>query len=159
MVSQTQLQDLFEYRDGGLYWRVKTNRRIRFEARAGGLNRHGYRQVRIGGKRYQEHRLIYMMHHGYFPEFLDRINGVRDDNRIENLRPCTFQQNQYNAKTLLRNTSGVKGVSLHKRTQRWRARISVNGTVKSLRYFDTVEEARVAIEAARIKYHGEFARF
>lgn len=42
---------------------------------------------------------------------LDHINGVRDDNRIENLREVTSQQNNFNRKPNSNSTSNYKGVS------------------------------------------------
>ena len=53
------------------------------------------------------------------------------------------------------NTSGAKGVTRNKKTGRWHAKIGVNGSVKHLGYFATVDEAIVARTAAEREHWGE----
>lgn len=64
--------------------------------RAGTTDKLGYRRVRYEGKLHLEHRVIWKMLKGYWPKELDHINRIRDDNRIENLREVTHQQNRRN---------------------------------------------------------------
>jgi hypothetical protein len=78
-------------------------------------------------------------------EQIDHINGFRDDNRIDNLRAVTHQQNQWNRK--------AKGYCLHNQTNKWLSRIRLNGKSIHLGYFDTEEEARQAYITAKQKYH------
>ena len=83
------------YRDGAIYWKddAGNNRK----GRAGTLKKDsGYRRVRMGRNTYQyEHRVIWEMHNGPIPEDMqvDHINGIRDDNRIENLQLLTLIEN------------------------------------------------------------------
>ena len=42
------------------------------------------------------------------------------------------------------NSSGVRGVSWHKKSRKWAARIFVEGRGKTIGYFDTIEEAKEA---------------
>ena len=79
-------------------------------------------------------------------EEIDHINGIRDDNRICNLRSVTRQQNQWNRTT-------AKGYYFFKINQKWKAQIKVKGKVISLGYFNTEEEARNAYLQAKEKYH------
>tara|TARA_R110002153_G_scaffold215920_1_gene368531 strand:- start:361 stop:675 length:315 start_codon:yes stop_codon:yes gene_type:complete len=53
------------------------------------------------------------------------------------------------------NTSGAKGVTRNKKTGRWHAKIGVNGSVKHLGYFATVDEASAARNAAEREYWGK----
>lgn len=158
MITQERLQELFEYRDGGLYWRVPRSP-ARAGARAGYVGFRGYRQVNVGGKMRYEHRLIFLLHYGYLPGLLDHKDGNRINNRIENLRPCTSHENARNARNKSSNSSGVKGVSWDKTNKRWFATIRIDGRCSFLGRFDTVEAAKAVVDAARIKHHGEFARF
>lgn len=156
MLSQSELLGLFEYRDGAIYWR-QSLRHGDAGKRAGTVNGAGYRQVCIRKKIYPEHRVIYMMHHGYVPALLDHINAIRDDNRIENLRPCTQQQNTYNSSGWGKKRA-PKGVTWHANDRKWQAQISIGGKNTYIGQFKTIKEAEAAVVAARKKYHGKFAR-
>ncbi len=79
------------------------------------------------------------------------------NNRKSNLRACTHQQNTCNRKKSTRNTSGYKGVSLDKRTNKWRAYICVNGNQINLGLFNNNKEAAKVYNKAAIKHHREFA--
>lgn len=156
-ITQELLHELFEYRDGELYWKVKPNRRIKIGDKAGSHNVSGYINVRVMGKYYRAHRLIYCMLHGYFPKYIDHINNNPSDNRIENLRECTQSENLYNKCIQSNNKSGHKGVSWDTKSKKWRVRVYVNCKSNHLGFFDDVELAALVAEEARNKYHGEFA--
>lgn len=91
----------------------------------------------------------------------DHINGDRLDNRRENLRIVTKNQNQRNTKPR-KGTSEYKGVSYYKskrhKTGYWVARIQVDGKVKRLGYFKTEKEAAIAYNKAAKAHYGEYAR-
>ena len=66
---------------------------------------------------------------------VDHINGKRDDNRIENLRWVTNQQNSWN-----RNNKGYSQI----KNGRFQAKIKINGKTTHIGCYDTPEEARQA---------------
>lgn len=101
---------MFHYKRGKLYWKDTMGSRALEGIEAGSVTYEGYRRITVARKEYRTHRLIFLMHHGYMPEIVDHINGVRDDNRIENLRAATINENCYNCKLSKSNKSGVKGV-------------------------------------------------
>lgn len=91
---------------------------------------------------------------------VDHINGNGLDNRKENLRICTTEQNMANQKKRINNTSGYKGVSYHKhRTsyKKWQARLNINKKLVTVGYYATPEEAARAYDEAAKKYKGQFA--
>ena len=151
------LKRLFHYERGALLWKTKLNKRIRLMSVAGSMDGHGYVQIMINGKRYKAHRLIYIMFYGYAPKVLDHINGIRDDNRIDNLRPASLNDNARNAKKPERNTSGFKNVYWYKRHSKWQVAITVDNKPLHIGYYDDINEANTAAIAARNQYHGEFA--
>lgn len=75
-------------------------------------------------------------------QVVDRINGDTLDNRRENLRVCSVQQNNENRTPGIKNsTSGIRGVSWNRRMQKWRAYASRNHKQNHLGFFDSLEEA------------------
>jgi hypothetical protein len=154
---------VYEYQpaNGHLVWLKKTGRRSIVGSRAGWVQGQGYRYVRYQGRQVSEQRLIWKIAHGEWPPNgteVDHKNGVRDDNRLINLRLASRPQNQYNSAGKQKSRSGLKGAFWHPSTGKWRSRISTKDGKKSLGLFDTPEEAHAAyVEAARM-YHGQFAR-
>lgn len=143
---------------GHFSWKVD---RKKFKAgdRAGFLDG-GYRKIALMGFAHKEHRLAWFYVHGKWPKkFMDHINGVRSDNRLCNLREATRQENGANIGLKSHNTSGYKGVSLWKKTGKWKAQIQVKGKKIFLGYHDTPREAYEAFIFGALEHHGEFARF
>lgn len=119
-----------------------------------------YRACTLGGRTHYLHRLVFLWHHGVLPAAIDHLDGDFENNRIENLRPCTNAQNQYNSPRKANNRSGFKGVVFHAkcRSRPWQAKIVENGKVKSLGYFATPEEAGDAYDRGAVSVAGVFAR-
>lgn len=88
--------------------------------------------------------------------FVDHINGDTLDNRIQNLRPATNQQNQWNAKLRVDSVTGFKGVA--KKGKKYRAYIYVDNKQRSLGAYRTARDAAIAYNGAAIALFGEFAR-
>jgi len=109
------------------------------------VNKQGYKVGNINGSMFRAHRVAWALHYGVDPKNqIDHINGDRKDNRIENLRVVTNQQNSWNQKLRSTNTSGYNGVSWCKMTNSWLARAVVDGVEHRIGYFSTPEDARDA---------------
>ena len=120
---------------------------------AGATNAYGYITSCLRGHRVMMHRVAWVMTYGNIGEFqLDHINGIRTDNRIDNLRPVDNQENHKNMKLFSTNTSGVPGVSWDKRTRRWRVQIRHCGKWIYLGRFECFQDAVVARSVANEKY-------
>jgi len=89
-------------------------------------------------------------------KFVDHVDGNTLDNRRANLREASNAQNQHNRGKSRRNSSGYKGVSFHKRDNKWQAKINIKGKAKFLGYFDNPVLASQAYEAKACEIHGEF---
>lgn len=89
---------------------------------------------------------------------VDHINGDGLDNRRENLRIGTHQQNISNQRKQLDTSSRFKGVDYYKQYGRWRARCKCNGHVHCLGYFEHEEDAARAYDAAARSLFGAYAR-
>ena len=83
----------------------------------------------------------YFIANPYNKPCIDHINNDKLDNNVCNLRFCTQQENCMNRKLSSKNSSNYKGVTFHKRSNKWHARIMVNKKLKHLGYFDKIEDA------------------
>ena len=155
-MNQEVVKALFDYRDGGLYWRRDRGSNARAGNRAGRLLPTGYRSIHVSGRRHQEHRLIYLWHHGVLPAQVDHINRIKSDNRIENLRAADHSRNQMNTASR-GNQSGFRGVKFVPKTGKWAARIYRNGKEIRIGTFASPEEASDAYRAEARRIFGDFA--
>lgn len=160
-VSIARLHEVFrlDADTGRLFWRVRKAPHVPAGSEAGAEDGRGYRDVRVDGKRFYVHRIVFAMAYGRWPQGdTDHINMDKTDNRPENLREATRTQNIANMGLSRANTSGVKGVHWCSFTGKWRASIRVGKRTIRLGRFDDLEEAGRVYAAAALKYHGEFAR-
>lgn len=104
----------------------------------------GYISIRVAGMYYQAHRLVWLYITGMWPsEWIDHINGKKDDNRFENLRDTSWSMNMHNLKSAKKhNKSGLLGVSPFK--SRWIAQIQKNGQKIHIGVYDTPDAAHQA---------------
>ena len=144
-LKQDILQEMFEYKDGKLFWKIKPYKsRVSVGDRVGSLHHSGYRVMSVNRKQYGEHRIIYLHQKGYLDENLqiDHINDDKSDNKIENLRLVTAQVN------CIDRDKNSKGFSFDKISKTWNARIRRKGKLKHLGCFKTEQEAHQAYKTA-----------
>ena len=115
--------------------------------RAGSVNRDGY--LVIGRKSLMAHRLAWFICYGELlseGETIDHLNGVKTDNRIENLEKVSVRENT-SRRSLAVKTSGLPlGVinNVKGRGKDYRARAVIDGKLRHLGYYDTPEQAHQA---------------
>lgn len=160
LLTQAKVKRLFEYRDGELYWKINIGN-VKKGNLAGSIHKmceYSYRQVCYKGKNFPVARIIFLMFHGYLPEYVSYIDGNSKNTRIENLREANCSRVRCFTRKSKNNTSGYKGVVLHKLTGKYMAQIGKNKKNYHLGLFDTPQEAYKAYCKAAKKLHGEFAR-
>lgn len=157
IVSPEEVRRLFEYQDGQLIRKITRTHSAKAGDRCGSMGKRGYEVVNIRKRLYYVHRVIFAVVYGRWPAgFLDHINGIKTDNRIENLREASNAQNIQAAKRLWgHNTTGFRGIC--RQGKLWRAKLKANGVVRQLGYFHSAEEAAKAYDAGARKYFGAFA--
>lgn len=157
---------------GRLYWKHRplshfgttwgTNRwNTRYAGKeTGSVGVNGHSVVVVDKRHYMTHRLIWAMTNGPIPDGMevDHINGKRNDNRIHNLRLVTQAQQAINKGMSKSNTTGHTGVYFYKPLGKWFAAIRVDGRLKSLGYFDDLNDAVAARQEGVNTYYGEYAR-
>lgn len=160
MISQKYLKECLDYNylTGVFHWRKRplshfTNERNMniFNAKlahkkAGSSHNRGYLTICIamnGSKNhFLAHRVAWLYMNGAAPiNHIDHINGNRTDNRILNLREADREINGKNVKLMSSNTSGLMGVTWHKKDKKWHVRANKNKTRMHLGSFDDFFEA------------------
>ncbi len=162
-ITKSLLRKLFDYdkEKGVLIRKVRTSVAVGIGDISGSAGIDGYIRVRVNGKLYLSHRIMWLYEHGKLPEHqIDHINHNKSDNRLCNLRAVTHSGNQRNASVRKDNTSGISGVSLCKRENKWVASIGLHGKRKFLGYYLEIFDAICAKKSAEYsngfhKNHGK----
>jgi hypothetical protein len=125
---------------------------------AGGIDPQGYIRLAIFRSFYMAHRIVLKMVTGddFGAMFVDHIDGNRANNRPSNLRVASNAENCRNRGSNRNSKTGVKGVT--RRFGGFIATIGVDGRIKHLGLFKTIDDARGAYAEAAEIYHGKFAR-
>jgi hypothetical protein len=122
------------------------------------LMQNGYCSRRSGGLVIYLHKeVLGLTSHTTEAAIIDHVNGNKLDNRACNLRYADKSQNMCNRGKTRGNTSGYKGVVLHRQSGKWRAYIKKDYKQHYLGIYETREQAASAYNAAAIRLHGEFA--
>ena len=143
---------------GFFVWRVRTSNRIKVGSVAGAPHNAGYVQIYIDGENHLAHRLAWLYVHGTWPENqIDHRNGIRSDNRFDNLRDTTPAMNMENLRraSTRNKTCGLLGASWSKKDRVWTAHITIAGKSTYIGAFSTAEAAHEAYKVAkRINHDG-----
>lgn len=154
LISHQELLKLLSYNPetGLFHWRSGRKRQ------AGTVHPiKGRREINIKKRQYYASRLAWFYVHGYWPIEIDHINRSRGDDRIANLRECSHRQNCANKGLQPNNTSGIRGVTWHRRYKKWQAQIATGGKQLHIGYFTEFDAAVTARRAKAIELYGEFA--
>ena len=159
---------------GKLFWRIRTeeiaparqslktwNSRYANREAFTSVDAYGYKVGNIQKIQYKAHRVIFAMHCLCWPYGeIDHVNGNRADNKIENLREVSREQNQRNVKLKSTNTTGNCVVGWDKRLGKWSARIGHGKTFRGLGYFEKKGDAIAARKQAETEmgYHSNHGR-
>lgn len=147
--------DLFPNLRSSRVWNSRYSGKEAFTAVDAG----GYKTGRVMGKTYYAHRIAWLLHTGKMPDGqIDHINGVRTDNRIENLRLATHSQNCRNSKSRSASTSPYLGVSYNTSRSKWEVRIKVGNRLLFGGMFSDEVAAAKSYDRMAAQYFSEFAR-
>lgn len=156
----SQIFNVWEYRDGNLYWRIKCGRGIAVKRPgdkvATAPDSLKYCYVTWKRKHYAVHRVVFLLVHGWLPDCIDHIDGNPSNNAVGNLRPVTRLQNQYNRRINTKTKTGIKNVTPHQ--GKWQVRFSFKGKTRHFGCFEDIDLAELVAQEVRSLYHKEFAR-
>lgn len=160
MLTQELVRELFDYvpETGDLIWKVYKGSRAE-KGDISGCFCKGYLVTRVNSKTVYNHQIIFLLHHGYLPKYIDHIDRNPLNNRIENLREANNSQNHANRPKPSNNNSGHKGVSWDVKNNMWYAKIMVQYKSQWLGRFLDIVDAAVAYNMAAEQHFGEFAYY
>lgn len=154
-LTQSRLKELLDYDPiTGIFTWLKRCNQLKTGDVAGCHDYQGYIVIMIDRIQHRAGRLAWLYVHGIWPSYqIDHKDRIRDNDAIVNLREATHSTNGMNRGISTRNTSGVTGVSLDKRSGKWRACIKVSGKPIHLGLFASKDAAALSRGEAE-KKHG-----
>ena len=121
-------------------------------------NSNGYKIIKFNKKIHRVHILVAK---AFIPNpenkpFVDHIDTDRAHNNFSNLRWATNNENLCNVSISKSNTSGIKGLSWHKKANKWEVQITHKGKKYHLGLFTDKNEA---IRVRQLKANELFGEF
>ena len=150
-INKNDSMDLYSWRD----W-IKTKPPYWYKIKPSLIinKKSGYKsyKIQINCKPYLLSRIVYKAHNNDWDitdtssnNLIDHINNNSLDNRIENLRILTAQENQFNSR--------AKGYTWNKKMNKWQAQIMISRKMTYLGAFTEEADAKNAYLEAKEKYH------
>lgn len=159
MLTQDRLNERLSYdpETGIFVWKT-TRKSCVAGTKAGCVMAKGYIAICVDYHHYLAHRLVFLWETGEFPNGqVDHIDQNRSNNKRNNLRIVLPFENSWNSKIGKYNTSGIKGVSWSKSSNKWSVCLKVRNKKIHIGLFTDKEEAGKAAREARTRLHGEYA--
>jgi HNH endonuclease len=167
-ITIDELRELFEIRGADVVWKTSRHTKIKVGSIAGNISVYPSATYRRIGPICKDgkvhlmlaHHIAFALHHGRWAAGLvDHRDGNGLNSHPDNLREATSSTNMMNRKINTNNILGVKGVRYKPGlTKPYYCRVKAKGKIVLDQHMTTLEEATAAVQEARTKHHGDFAR-
>lgn len=157
-LSEKYVKENFRYENGRL---IRLNwKGFGYEKEVGTDTKSGYQTFGVDYRVYKVHRTVWILFNGKIPRglFIDHINGMPSDNRIENLRLADSNQNQHNKKKAKNKSSKYKGVSYKKKDNVFQSCIMFERKYVHIGSFKDENSAAIAYNKKAKELFGDRAR-
>lgn len=156
MLTEALLKEYLWYDPvlGKFIWIKSPAKRINIGDLAGRIDSMGYWMLGFQGRQYRQHRLAFLYMTGRWPDQVDHLNGDRSDNRWDNLREATHQQNNWNRDSYKNSKTGVKGVFPSKK--KYQVQIRYKGKANYCGTYETLALAQEVSELMQEMIQGDF---
>lgn len=154
-LTKERVRELLNYdpATGIFSWRIAKGN-VKAGSTTGCPDRSGHLMIGVDSRLYMAHRLAWLYYYGDWPtDQIDHRNGVRDDNRITNLREASGSENQQNVSKRAGASSRFLGVTWHANAKKWQAKIQHRRKKLHLGYFETENAAHSAYLKAKAELH------
>lgn len=158
MIEHAYLRSIISYDPGtGVFVWIKARPKIVVGARAGTIDKDGYRVIKIRPKVYRAGRLaVFYMTGKWPPEEVDHRNLIKDDDSWDNLRCAGHGENGWNRRVRSDSSTGHK--CIQQEGNKFVVRVASEGKRVVDESFETIEAAISARDTAILQNHGEFGR-
>lgn len=164
-LSYIEVNTYLEYKNGRLYWKAKPSPKSTMEvgSLAGSVADAPSLKVQLHGKTYLQHRIVYLLHHRYFPEVVTFIDKTLTDEGLYDISIGNLKASTLSRVKSLSNvkpegkTSKYRGVSLNKEANKYSVFIRVNRVLKFGGHFENEEEAARKYDEMARQFIGEDA--
>ena len=135
-LTQEEAKYWFRYKDGKVYWIRSPWKPIVVGTEAGCIKHKHSKPVRIislKGKEYSTAKIVFLLHHGYFPKKIFYVDGNTMNTDLINIRASTDGLTSYSTSI-----------------------VSSKTTYRNI-YYENIEDAKEAYNLAARKIYGDFA--
>ena len=161
-LTQEEAKQWFRYKDGKLYWRKSPSKKIKIGDETWKKKKKNwkgkylfYKMVNLNKQTHSVSHLVFLLHHGYYPLHISYVDKDRLNTNVLNLRASNASLRSVG--TLLRNNTGLHGISLGRQLNKYRVRISTDKKEYSFGQYNNLEDAKKAYNLAAKRIYGEFA--
>ena len=158
-LTQEEAKYWFRYKDGKVYWIRSPNTKIAVGDEAGYIsyiNKKPFRRIIFKGKVYTTAKIVFLLHHGYFPKKIFYVDGNSMNTNFTNIRASTGALHSY-TKSITRSKTGYRNIYYEKRRKRYIVSLIVDKKCKFIGYYENIEDAKEACNLAAKKIYGDFA--
>lgn len=158
-LTQEEAKYWFRYKDGKVYWVRSPNTKILAGTEAGCIsyiNKKPYRRITLHGKEYSTAKIVFLLHHGYFPKKIFYIDGDTMNVNFINIRASTDGLTSYSTSIVSSKTT-YRNVYYEKRRSKYLVSLIVDKKCKFIGYYKNIDDAKEAYNLAARKIYGDFA--
>ena len=158
-LTQEEAKYWFRYKDGKVYWIRSPWKPIVVGTEAGCIKHKHSKPVRIislKGKEYSTAKIVFLLHHGYFPKSIIYMDGNRLNTNFNNIRASTESLRNY-TNSSIKAKSGYKNIYYDKYKNMWLVSMRISKSNKFIGYYENIEDAKEACNLAAKRIYGDFA--
>lgn len=158
-LTQEEVKYWFRYKDGKVYWIRSPNTKILVGTEAGCIsyiNKKPYRRITLHDKGYSTAKIVFLLHHGYFPKKIFYVDGNTMNTDFINIRASVDSLTSY-CTNVTRSKTGYRNVYYEKRRSKYIVSLIVDKKNRFIGYYENIDDAKEAYNLAARKIYGDFA--
>ena len=158
-LTQEEAKYWFRYNEGKVYWIRSPNTKILAGTEAGCIsyiNKKPYRRITLHDKGYSTAKIVFLLHHGYFPKKIFYVDGDTMNTDLINIRASTDGLTSYST-SIVSSKTAYRNIYYEKRRSKYLVSLIVDKKCKFIGYYKNIDDAKEAYNLAARKIYGDFA--